>query len=150
MNPLSEKDTRLLTRTRRVQRPSLLGGLVLSLIGLAYVSWAVLRFDPLGDPRENPGFDAPVARLGLIFDGYHQKLAERKAETPREISLTRSLHRGMSFSAGVMVLQLRILIGTIAALAGFAMMTVVIERARLLALIRKLEPDPPPEPTQSE
>ena len=41
-------------------------------------------------------------------------------------------------SVGVMVLLLRIFFGTIALVMGFAMVTVVVERARLLAMIRQL------------
>ena len=52
--------------------------------------------------------------------------------------LLRALARNMNFSSGVMVLLLRIFFGTIALVMGFAMVTVVVERARLLAMIRQL------------
>jgi hypothetical protein len=44
----------------------------------------------------------------------------------------------MNFSTGLMVLLVRIVFGTLAMMAGFAIMTVVVERARLLAMIQKL------------
>ena len=53
---------------RRRQRPIAIAGALLALAGAAYLAWGVLRYDPLADPRENPGFDGPVAHLAFIFE----------------------------------------------------------------------------------
>ena len=45
-----------------------IGGALLALLGAAYLVWGVLRFDPRVDPRKNPGFDWPVARLAFLFE----------------------------------------------------------------------------------
>ena len=43
----------------------------------------------------------------------------------------------MKFSAGIMVTMMRIFLGTLAMLGGFIMMTVAVERGRLLAIDRQ-------------
>ena len=47
----------------------------------------------------------------------------------------RGLNRNMAFSAGMMVLLVRMFVGTIVVVFGLSIMTVVVERARLLAVI---------------
>jgi hypothetical protein len=126
--------------TRRRQRPLAIGGAVISLFALAYLGWALLRFNPRVDPRDDPGFDRPIAQLAFIFQRGQLKL-DKMAEdaSPGELQLMRVLSRNMSFSAGIMVLQVRLFVGTVALLGGLIMMTVVVERGRLLKVIKKLE-----------
>jgi hypothetical protein len=99
----------------------------------------VLRFDPRGDPRQDPGFDRPVASLAFIFQRGMVLVENAEPQTPSEAAMLRALGRNMNFSAGVMVTMMRMFLGTLAMLAGFIMMTVAVERARLLRLIAKLE-----------
>ena len=49
------------------------------------------------------------------------------------------LSRNMQFSAGIMVLLVRIFTGRLTMLGGFIMMTLAVERARLLRLIKRLQ-----------
>ena len=138
MAALAEKQDVLLGRISRSQKPMAIAGGVLALLGAAYLVWGVMRFDPRGDPRANPGFDWPVARLAFLFEGGLTRIDRAVAETPTEERLLRGLSRNMSFSAGVMVMLLRIFLGTLALVLGFATLTVVVERARLIAMIRHL------------
>ncbi len=138
MAALIESQDRLLRRTIRSQRPMGIVGAALALLGVAYLVWGVTRFDPRVDPRENPGFDWPVARLGFLFERGMVMVENSVPETPTEARLLRGLTRNLNFSAGVMVLLLRIFFGTLALVSGLAIMTVVVERARLLAMIRHL------------
>jgi hypothetical protein len=133
-----EKHDQLLRRIARSQRPMAIAGVLLALLGSAYLVWGIARFDPREDPRVNPGFDWPVARLAFIFDRGQQQLERAEAGSPAEQQLRRVLSRNMHFSSGVMVLLLRILFGTLALVSGLAIVTVVVERARLLAMIRHL------------
>lgn len=48
------------------------------------------------------------------------------------------LRSQMSFSAGMFVLATRVLLGTLAAMAGLAALTVAMERHRLLRIVRRL------------
>lgn len=133
-----ERDARYVERVRRSQRPFLALGILLALTGAAYLTWGIARYKPWLDPRENPGFDQPVANLAFLFDRHEAQL-EVKAQhaTPEERRLMRGLTRNMEFSAGIMVLLLRMFLGTLTLVFGFAIMTVVVERARLLAVLER-------------
>jgi len=139
MAPLSDRETKFLTRVRGSQRWFAIGGLVLSLLGAAYTTWGVLRFDPHGDPRKNPGFDGPVAELAFLFERGYQMIDHTDPQTPTEARLLRTLERNMQFSTGVMVLLMRVFLGLFAVVTGLLSMSVVVERARLLRLIKRLE-----------
>ena len=138
MPELVDSQQLMLGHLTRSQKPMAIVGALLALLGAAYLVWGVTRFDPRADPRENPGFDWPIARLAFLFEHRQDALDRAVSQTPTEGRLRRGLSLNMNFSAGVMVLQLRILFGTLALVLGFAMMTVVVERARLIAMIRHL------------
>ena len=138
MPELVEIQDQLLGRLTRSQKPMAIVGALLALLGATYITWGVLRFDPQADPRENPGFDWPVARLAFVFEGGLTRIDRSVAQTPAEERLLRGMSRNMTFSAGVMVMLLRIFFGTLALVLGFAIVTVVVERARLIAMIRHL------------
>ena len=134
-----ERDDRFVASVRRSQRTFLAIGAVLALAGGAYLCWAIARYHPRVDPRDDPGFDRPIAQIAFLFDAYQERL-EKSAEsaTPRELALMRGLNRNMAFSAGMMVLLVRVFVGTILLVFGLSIMTVVVERARLLAVIGRL------------
>lgn len=139
MASLEEPQSRFLAGVRRRQRPIAIGGALLALAGAAYLAWGVLRYDPMVDPRKNPGFDGPVANLAFIFERGMILVENATPQTPSEARMLRALSRNMKFSAGIMVTMMRIFLGTLAMLGGFIMMTVAVERGRLLRLIAKLE-----------
>ncbi len=138
MAELVEKQDRLLARVVRSQRPLAIAGGLLALLGIAYMVWGVARFNPRLDPRDNPGFDWPVAQIAFLFERGMVMVEELVPETPMERRLVYGLTLNLNFSAGMMVLLVRLIFGTLAMMTGFAIMTVVAERARLLAMIQKL------------
>jgi hypothetical protein len=138
MAELHESEQRTLGRLTHSQKPMAVVGAVLALVGAVYLIWGVTRFDPGADPRLNPGFDWPVARLAFLFERGQFIVENALPQTPTEERLLRGLSSNMIFSAGAMVLLLRVLLGTLALVSGFAIMTVVVERARLIAIIRHL------------
>ncbi len=135
---LTEADERLLARLEREQRWAVVGGIVLTLLAAAYLGWAITSFDPRGDPRGTPAYDGPIARIGFLYDGYQQRLDREVPRDGREQLLMEGLRSQMSFSAGMFVLATRILLGTLAAMAGLAALTVAMERHRLLRIIARL------------
>ena len=139
MAELQEAEVRAFERIARHQKPMAIGGLVLAILGAVYLGWGVSRFDPREDPRVNPGFDWPVARLAFIFDRGRAQLERAEPETKSEQQMIRRVQRNMDFSAGVMVFLLRTFCGTLAFVLGLTMVTVVVERARLIALVRRLQ-----------
>jgi hypothetical protein len=136
---LAEAQTRMIARISRSQKPMAIVGSVLALLGIAYLGWGVMRFNPHGDPRANPGFDWPVARLAFIFDRGHAQLDRAQEGTPSEKSMVRRVKRNMEFSAGVMVFLLRVFLGTLTLVLGLAIVTIVVERARLITMLRRLQ-----------
>jgi hypothetical protein len=118
----------------------MIAGIVLALAGAAYLTWAIARYNPRLDPRDDPGFDRPIAQIAFLFEAHQARLEQRVDDaTPREIGLMRGLLMNMAFSAGMMVLLVRVFIGTILLVSGLSIMTVVVERARLLAVIHRLK-----------
>jgi hypothetical protein len=142
MGALEARDASYLSGVRRRQQPLAIGGALLAIVGGAYLSWAILRFDPHADPRVNPGFDRPIAELAFIFERGQLIVENAVPRSPTEARLMRGLSRNMQFSAGIMVLLLRIFVGTLAMLGGLIVLTVVVERGRLLKLIARLEQGP--------
>jgi hypothetical protein len=135
-----ETDARFVERVRKSQRPFMIAGIVLALAGAAYLTWAIARYNPRLDPRDDPGFDRPIAQIAFLFEAHQARLEQRVDDaTPREIGLMRGLLMNMAFSAGMMVLLVRVFIGTILLVSGLSIMTVVVERARLLAVIHRLK-----------
>lgn len=138
MGELSERERNFLARLDRTQRVATWFGIAFALLGALYIAWAVAIFDYRSDPRTQPAFDAPVARLGFLYDRYQRVIGKIVPETQVERWLLDGMKRGMFFSAGVMVLMLRIYLGTLVLLMGLAALTVVIERRRLLSVIATL------------
>jgi len=136
---LEGQDASFLSRVKNHQRPLAVAGALISLCGIAYLAWAILRYDPSADPRQDTGFDRPIAQLGFLFQRGLWMVENAEPQTPTEQRLLHGLSRNMQFSAGMMVLLVRIFTGTLTMLAGFIMMTVVVERARLLKLIKRLQ-----------
>ena len=111
------------------------GGLGRLLLGSLYLGFAVLSFDPRAAPTES-ALDGPVARIGRLFQGYQRVMDQIKPETPTEALLLEALDRNMNFSGGVMLLMLRVFLGTLVVVGGLIALTVFVERERLLRVIR--------------
>ena len=138
MHELTDAQRGWLEKLQRGQRISSVLGLVLALAGATYVAWAVMIFDPMADPREQTRWDRPVAQLADLYRPYRSILEAIKPTTYNERLLHEGVQRNLAFSSGVMILLVRVLIGTVACLAGLAALTVVVERRRLLVLIAQL------------
>jgi hypothetical protein len=138
MAQMSDAQARLVARLARTQRWARIGGFLLVLVGVTYASWGVLSFDAQADPREKPGFDRPIARLAFLYQSYQGAVGRIQPETPTEQALRGTLISGMKFSAGVLMLLLRLFLGTLAAVIGLAALTVFVERRRLLTIIGQL------------
>ena len=101
MASLEEPQSRFLAGVRRRQRPIAIGGALLALAGAAYLAWGVLRYDPMVDPRKNPGFDGPVANLAFIFERGMILVENATPQTPSEARDTRTPgHLGRSSGEG--------------------------------------------------
>lgn len=148
MQPLSDRQRALLEALPRQQRIARLSGIACSVAGILYIAWAISRFEPTGNPAEEIGFDAPVTRpVATLYVKYSDSLAKRDFEGYQARALARSLDRNMNFSAGLLLLSFRVILGLIVTLLGFATMTVVIERGRLIRILEASGLLPPREPS---
>lgn len=138
MADLTERQADWLASLEHGQRIASIAGASMLLAGLAYIGFAVLIFDPLADPREQPSWDRPVAQLAHLYRPYRPILRAIRPQTDVEHLLHEGVQRNMSFSTGIMILLVRVLVGTVLCLSGMAALTVVVERRRLLALIAQL------------
>ena len=138
MAELTERQAGWLERLGRGQRSSTWLGRALLLAGIGYIAFAVAIFDPRADPREQSSWDRPVAELAELYSPYRPIIRAIRPQTDVEHLLLQGVKHNLAFSTGVMILLVRILIGTILCLSGMAALTVVVERRRLLALIAHL------------
>jgi hypothetical protein len=138
MAELSERQADFVEKLERGQRISSVLGCVLLLAGLAYVTFALVIFDPRADPREQPRWDRPVAGLSELYRPYRPIIRAIRPQTDVEHLLHDGVKRNIAFSTGIMILLVRVLVGTVLCLSGMAALTVVVERRRLLSLVSQL------------
>jgi hypothetical protein len=135
-------DERLLARVGRRQRAAILTGLALVALGGLYALWGIGRFDPRTDPRAEPGFDRPIAELAFLFDRKDRALGNIEPGTSMERFLVRELRYQIQLTTSLIILLLRLFVGTLVLTAGLILLTVVVERRRLLGVIRRLRAPP--------
>jgi len=138
MSALSAKQVQLLRRLGRSQRISVVGGVVLGLLGALYASWAVVRFDPTAPAEAHASFDRPVSALVELYAPFFRLVDQVRPRTDVESLLLDSLRGSMNFSLGVYVTLLRVFLGVLAFVMGLVVLTVVVERRRLLRIIEAL------------
>ena len=138
MAELTERQVGFIAKLERGQRISSVLGLVLVLAGAGYIAFGVVIFDPLADPREQANWDRPVAALAHLYSPYRPIIRAIRPKTDVERLLHEGVKRNLAFSTGIMILLVRVLVGTVLCLSGMAALTVVVERRRLLALVSQL------------
>jgi hypothetical protein len=139
---IDASDERLVAAIGRRQNAAILLGLILVLSGGFYALWGIGRFDPKADPRETPGFDRPIAELAFLFDRKDRAVGNIDPQTSMERFLQNELQHQMRLTGSLIILLMRLFLGTFLLTAGLILLTVVVERRRLLKVIRKLHPPP--------
>lgn len=139
MGDLGERQARRLAIVRRNQPRLRAAGLALVLLGGAYVAFGFVSFDPGTDPAEGASFDRPIAQLGRLYAGYQAGLRTMRPSTELERWLIGQVRMQTDVTTSSMVFLLRLFVGTLVLTGGFILLTVSVERGRLLALIRTLE-----------
>jgi hypothetical protein len=142
---LPEADARLRAGLVRHQRGLLAAGVLLVSVGLAYDGWALLRFDPRADAEAHAGFDRPVSSLTALYQPYRPFLRAARPRTELEVFCMGGLRRQMAFSVGMSMTLIRVLLGTLVVVLGLAVIAIVGERRRLLALIDRVLAEPSPD-----
>jgi hypothetical protein len=145
--PLTARQQQLLGRLARSQPWVWAAGAALVVASSAYLVWSVRQFHPRANPALVTTFDAPLVRP--IAQGYARlelRLARFEPRTASELRLAHGLRRTQRFSAGLLILATRALLGVLGGLLGLATLTVAAERRRLLAIVARLRAQPAPPP----
>ncbi len=141
MQILDAQQLRLLAALPRDQRRSRLLGGALTLIGTAYLMLAIVSFDPRRPASEAEGLDASLtAPILAHYAATEGLLGRMKPATFTEWSLSNWLGAQARTSGALLVLAFRGFLAMVCLLLGLAMLTVTVERARLLRIVHALHP----------
>lgn len=135
MTALDERQRQLLASLPRSQRRARWLGSALIVLGLSYLGFAYLSFDPRR-PADVAGYDAALTEPILAHYAASERVLRRlEPQTFTELQLSIWLRAQARTSGALLVLAYRGLLGVLATLLGFAVLTVTIERARLLRIV---------------
>jgi hypothetical protein len=134
----SERDARTLARARRRQRPMLLLGALLLVLGAGYMLWAVERLHGTPAAAEPGAIDRPIAGLGRLTAIAQERLGRVHPVTPLERSLLDELRTQTDATGRLGLLVLRLLVGSVAATAGLVLLASALAERPLLSILRRL------------
>jgi hypothetical protein len=136
---LHDFDARTLGRLRALQRPMILLGAALFLLGAVYMLWAVNRLHAVSAADEPAAFDRPIAGLARLTGAAQERLSRAQPATPLERSLLLELRAQLDLNGRLLLLVLRLLVGSIVATAGLALLATTFAQRPLLGIFRRLE-----------
>ena len=135
---LHDRDARTLARLRARQRRLLAGGALLFVLGAAYMFWAVERLHSTPAAAEPGAFDRPIAGLARLVVGVEERLSRATPVTPLERSLLTELRAQVDLNGRMLLLVLRLLVGSVVATAGLALLATTFAQRPLLGIFRRL------------
>jgi hypothetical protein len=135
---LHDRDARTLARLRARQRPMLLAGALLFLLGAGYMLWSVDRLHSTPAAAERDAFDRPIAGLARLVGAAQDRLTRVQPATPLETSLLEALRERTDLTGRLLLLVLRLQIGSILATAGLALLATTFAQRPLLGIFRRL------------
>jgi uncharacterized membrane protein YphA (DoxX/SURF4 family) len=135
---LHERDAQTLARMRRRQRPMLLLGVLLLVLGAGYMVWGVQRLQRTPAAAEVAAFDRPVAGMARLTADAQARLERVTPVTPLERSLLDDLRRQTDVTGRLLVLVLRVLLGSIVATAGLVLLGNALALWPVLGIFRRL------------
>jgi len=138
MAEISERQERLIRQVTRTDRPILIWGCVLMLIGCAYGAWGAIRFNPRAPLTAHVSFDRPVSQLALLYRPYQRIIALAQPRSDLEGMLKTGLEANIAFSMGLTMTLIRVFAGLLVLVMGMVALTVRMERRRLLSVIHTL------------
>jgi hypothetical protein len=135
---LHDRDARTLARLRALQRPMLVAGALLFLLGAAYMLWSVDRLHGTPAAAESDAFDRPIAGLARLFGNAQDRLDRVQPVTTLETSLLEDLRARTDLTGRLLLLVLRLLIGSAVTTAGLALLATTFAQRPLLGIYRRL------------
>jgi len=136
-NQLSDREVRWLQRLHRRQPFAIAVAFVLIAAGGGYSVWALQRFKLGASQSAHPDFDVPIARVQRLFE---QLIAAPQVEaaTQLEQRLIKDRQDLGRFASGLLVLILRVSLGSMALVQGLILLSVALAQKPLLKVIDKL------------
>jgi hypothetical protein len=135
---LHDRDARTLARVRRRQRPVLIVGTLLFLLGGLYSLWAVDRLHGTPAIDEINAFDRPIAALaGRVVD-QQARLSRVQPVTPVERALLDELRAQADLNGRLLLVVLRLLMGSIVLTVGLALLASAFAQRPLLSIFKRL------------
>ncbi len=138
---LHDRDARTLARLRALQNPLLIVGALLFLLGAGYMLWSVDRLHGTPAAAEPDAFDRPIARLARLTSGVQERIGRVEPVTRVEQALLEELRAQIDLSGRLLLLVLRLLIGSIVATAGLALLATTFAQRPLLGIFRRARGD---------
>lgn len=135
---LHDRDARTLVRLGAAQRPMLVAGTALLVLGALYMLWAVNRLHSTPAAAEPGAFDRPIAGLARLVAGVQERLDHTQPATPLERSLVEELRERTDLTGRLLLLVMRLLIGSMLATAGLGLLATAFAQRPLLDIVRRL------------
>ena len=116
----------------------ILVGAALFLLGAVYMLWAVNRLHSVAAAEEPEAFDRPIAGLARLIGSAQERLGRAQPATSLERSLLAELRAQLDLTGRLLLLVLRLLVGSIVATAGLALLATTFAQRPLLGIFRRL------------
>ena len=139
---LTHREQHTVRGIRRRRRSAISVGLLLALSGGFYAVWGAGQFQSglaseSGETRTVSTRD-PVARLGLLFAPYQERLRALEPETETERMLLGELDEQTRLAAQLLVLLVRILFASLVVTTGMILLSSGLSNRRILAILEAL------------
>ncbi|HEU5196190.1 MAG TPA: hypothetical protein VFW70_15720 [Methylomirabilota bacterium] len=135
---LHDRDARTIARVRRRQRPLLIAGALLFLLGAGYSLWAVDRLHGTPAVDETGAFDRPIARLATRVAAQQERMERLQPVTQVEKSLLAELQTQADLTGRLLLFVLRFLVGSVALTVGLMLVATTLAQRPLLSIFRRL------------
>ena len=135
---LHDRDANTLARVRRRQRPMLIVGALLFLLGACYSLWAVDRLHGTPAVEETHAFDRPIASLATRISAQQERLDRLQAITQVERALLAELRAQADLTGRLLLFVLRLLVGSIVLTIGLMLLAATLAQRPLLSIMRRL------------
>ena len=135
---LHDRDANTLARVRRRQRPMLIAGALLFLLGAVYSLWAVDRLHGTPAVEETSAFDRPVAAFAQRVRAQQERLDRLQPMTQIEKSLLAELRAQADITGRLLLFVLRLLVGSVVLTVGLMLLATTLAQRPLLSIFRRL------------
>src|SRR5439155_20398488 len=115
---LHDRDATTLARVRRRQRPMMIAGALLFLLGAVYSLWTVDRLHGTPAAEETNAFDRPIAAFAQSISAQRDRLDRLQPVTSTERSLLAELRAQADYTGRLLLFVLRFLVGSVVLTVG--------------------------------